>query len=31
MVEAMDELVNADEPKVPIKVEGNVSRVWTKE
>jgi DNA polymerase-1 len=31
MVEAMDELINKDEPKVPIKVEGRVTKIWTKD
>jgi DNA polymerase-1 len=31
MVEAMDELVNADEPKVPIKVEGQATKIWSKD
>lgn len=31
MVETMDALVNAEEPHVPIKVEGAVTKVWTKD
>jgi len=31
MVEAMDKLINEDEPRVPIKVEGRVTKIWTKE
>jgi len=31
MIEAMDELVNADEPHVTLKVSGGVTKVWTKE
>jgi len=31
MVEAMNELINKDEPKVPIKVEGRVTKIWTKD
>jgi hypothetical protein len=31
MVEAMNELVNKDEPRVPIKVEGRATRIWIKE
>jgi hypothetical protein len=27
----MDALVNAEEPHVPIKVEGSVTKVWTKD
>ena len=30
MVETMDTLVNAEEPHVPIKVEGTVTKVWSK-
>ena len=30
MVEAMDELVNGSGPHVPIKVDGRVTKVWTK-
>ena len=31
MVGTMDALVNAEEPHVPIKVEGSVTKVWTKD
>jgi len=30
-VGTMDALVNAEEPHVPIKVEGSVTKVWTKD
>ena len=30
MVETMDSLVNAEEPHVPIDVEGTVTKVWSK-
>jgi DNA polymerase I-like protein with 3'-5' exonuclease and polymerase domains len=31
MVETMDELINKDEPKVPIKAEGRVTKIWIKD
>jgi hypothetical protein len=30
MVETMDTLINAEEPHVPIEVEGTVTKVWSK-
>ena len=30
MVESMDSLINAEEPHVPIEVEGTVTKVWSK-
>jgi DNA polymerase-1 len=31
MIEAADELLNNEEPRVPVKVDGGTSRVWTKD